>query len=60
MGGECNKVMCVWGGGGLAVNAHMCPNPTPGLDLHRTASAQIGSTAPPFAALAPQMLWLCT
>ena len=30
------------------------PNPAPGLALHRTVSAQIGSTAPPLATLVPQ------
>ena len=39
----------------LLVMCFMCPNPTPGLALHRTASAQIGSTAPPHATLAPQI-----
>ena len=38
----------------LLVMCFTCPNPTPGLALHRTASAQIGSTAPPLATLAPQ------
>ena len=44
----------------LLVMCFTCPNPTPGLVLHRTASAQIGGTAPPLATLAPQMLLLCT
>ena len=38
----------------LLVMCFTCPSPTPGLALHRTASAQIGSTAPPLATLAPQ------
>ena len=44
----------------LLVMCFMCPNPKPGLTFHRTARAQIGSTASPLATLAPQMLWLCT
>ena len=41
MGGKCNEGLC----GVLAVNANIS---------RRTAGAQIGSTAPPLATLAPQ------